>query len=157
MPANGTKNLIPAKKGEARNPTGKNGSEERYLTNLIRTSAKEIPAGELWTKLTEKRPEFKGKTYGQLLEMILWEEAIIRREPQAIKVAIERCDGRMPLALTGEWGGPVLFDSPLKSKSDEELEDRIRQLEEKHRAETGKTANGKKVNGKVNGKRNGGT
>jgi len=98
-----------AHKGEpGHNPTGKNGSEERYLTNLLRTSAKEIPKGQVWDKLREKREEFKGKTCGQLLEMTLWEEAIIRREPQAFKLIVERCDGRMPLPITGESGtGPV--------------------------------------------------
>jgi hypothetical protein len=143
-------NLRPQKAGEpSHNPEGHNGSEERYLTGLLRDSAKEIPKGEVWDKLRDKRGEFKGKTLGQLLEMALWEEAIIRREPQAFKTIIERCDGRLPLALTGEDGGPVLFsESPLKSLSDTELDERIRALEEQ---KVGKLPNGKKKNGKSNG------
>lgn len=96
-----------AKPGQVLNPSGKNGSEERYLTGLIRKAAKQAPKGELWDKLFLKRPALKGKTYGELLEETLWEEAIIRREPQAYKLLMERCDGKIPLPLTGDEGGPV--------------------------------------------------
>jgi len=149
------KSLENLKKGQQKagepghNPTGKNGSEERYLTTLLRDSAKEIPKGEVWDKLREKRAEFKGKTCGQLLEMALWEEAIIRREPQAFKLIMERCDGRLPLALTGEGGGPVQWESVMSEKTDQELDGVIEQLEARMRGLV-KAKNGKK-NGNGNG------
>lgn len=137
-------NLKPAQKGEVRNPSGNNGSEDRYLTGLIRKTAKEIAPGQ------ERLPQEQRKTRGELFVESLWDDVLSKRPSEiARRIITERSDGRLPLALTGEDGGPVLFsESPLKSLSDTELDERIRALEEQ---KVGKLPNGKKKNGKSNG------
>jgi hypothetical protein len=108
-------NLKSAKPGEVRNPTGKNGSEERYLTEIIRRTAREIEPGQ---KLTN----------GERLIQKLWESALGRNPNEtAWKLLTERCDGRLPLALTGEDGGPLFPE--VSEKSDSELDILIQQLE----------------------------
>jgi hypothetical protein len=122
------------------NPTGKNGSEDGYLTSIIRKTAREIPPGETLTR-------------GELFIQSLWDDALSKRPSEiARRILSERCDGRLPLALMGEGGGPIMVrESPFKAMTDEELDEQIRQLKEIRE----KPANGRKRNGKANGKRNG--
>jgi hypothetical protein len=108
-------NLKSARPGEVRNPSGKNGTEERYLTDIIRKTAREIEPGQ---KLTN----------GERLIQRLWESALGRNPNEvAWKLLVERCDGRMPLPVTGGDGEP-LFPS-VSEKTDGELDTLIQQLE----------------------------
>ena len=97
MPANGTANLRPCKKGEVRNPYGRNGSEDKRLTTLLK---KQI--GQIGPIRINGHPA-------------TWEELIVRAtmslaikgNPKALQIVWERLEGRMPLPLTGEANGPI--------------------------------------------------
>ncbi len=117
-------NLKPAQKGEVRNPSGNNGSEDRYLTGLIRKTAKEIAPGQ------ERLPQEQRKTRGELFVESLWDDVLSKRPSEiARRIITERSDGRLPLALTGEDGGPVQWESVLSEKSDQDLDTLLTQLE----------------------------
>jgi hypothetical protein len=99
------KNLIPpARKGEVRNPTGRNGSER---LREFQAFADEV----ISIAQARGKPELKG-TRAQLARLA-WFENVLRGDSQAQKLFIEQLQGRarQSIELTGEGGGPVKTDT----------------------------------------------
>ena len=113
-------NLRPQKKGEpSHNPNGRNGSEEKRLTTLLRKEIKRI------APLTQG-----GKPCTKTWEELIVEATMrlaIKGNPKALQTVWERLEGRMPLPVTGGDGEP-LFPS-VSEKTDGELDTLIAQLE----------------------------
>lgn len=99
------KNLMPpARKGEVRNPLGKNGSERVREFHAFADEIVSIPQGKGKPPLVGTRA-----TLGRLA----WFENVLRGDSQAQKLFIEQLQGRarQSIEVTGEGGGPVKADA----------------------------------------------
>jgi hypothetical protein len=99
------KNLIPpARKGEVRNPTGKNGYDRVRQFQDFADEVISIPQGKGKEPLVGSRAT---------LARLAWFENVLRGDSQAQKLFIEQLQGRarQSIELTGEGGGPVKTDT----------------------------------------------
>ena len=125
LDAPGRKNLKPAKPGEVRNPTGKNGSE--WLTAF-----REFFSEECIESLPRGAPErADGDTRYKVALKSLFRN-VVRGSEQSIKLAFEQMQGkaRQSVELTGKDGAPLAGDITNMTRADMQREiERLEALE----------------------------